>query len=98
MPRCDLRESEALPFERARAKVLDEDVGVRDEPIEHGAPVRMLEVERDALLVAIDAQVVRALALDERRSPRSRVVAAFGMLDLDYARTHVGREHRAVRP
>ena len=57
----------------------------------------MLEVERDAFLVAVDAEEVRALAFEKRRAPRSRVVALAGLLDLDDARAHVGEQHRAVR-
>ena len=34
---------------------------------------------------------------EERRSPRSRVVALAGLFDLDDARAHVGEQHRAVR-
>ena len=56
-----------------------------------------LEIERQAFLVAIDAQEIRALAVDERRTPRARVVAAPGLLELDDAGAHVGEQHRAVR-
>ncbi len=58
---------------------------------------RCFEVERQALLVAVDAQEVRALAAEERRTPRARVVALARLLDLDDARAHVGEQHRAVR-
>ena len=61
------------------------------------AALGVLEIERDALLVAVDAQEIRALAVDERRSPGARVVAAARMLDLDDPRAHVGEQHRAVR-
>ena len=57
----------------------------------------MLEVERDALFVPVDAEKVRALALEKRRAPRARVVAFLRLLDLDDARAHVGQQHRAVR-
>jgi hypothetical protein len=56
------------------------------------------EIEGDAFLVAIDAEEIRAFAVLKGRPPRARVVAALRMLDLDHARAHVGREHRAVRP
>ena len=48
--------------ERADAKVLHEHVGLRDEPREQRATLRPLEVERHALLVAIDAEEIGALA------------------------------------
>src|SRR5215471_15424871 len=83
--------------ERARPEVFDDDIGFREEAIDDGTAVGVLEVDRDALLVAVDAQVVRAFAFDERRTPRARVVAARWMLDLDDPRAHVGRKHRAVR-
>ena len=57
----------------------------------------MLEIERDALLVAVDAEEVRALALEKRRSPGARVVAFARLFDLDDARAHVGEQHRAIR-
>ena len=83
--------------EHAGPEVLDEDIGARDERVEHAASLGALEVERHALLVPVDAQEVSALAVDERRSPRARVVAAARMLDLDDPRAHVGEQHRAVR-
>ena len=88
---------EAHPGQRSRPEVLDEHVALRDEPIENGAPVRRLEVQGDAFLVAVDAEKIRALAADERRAPAARVVAAARLLDLDDAGAHVREHHRAVR-
>jgi hypothetical protein len=82
--------------ERARAEVLDQHVRAGDERVEQPTPFGVLEVQRDAFLVAVDAQEVRALACDERRAPRAGVVAAAGPLDLDDAGAHVGELHRAV--
>ena len=47
---------EPEPLHRARAKVLDEDVGALDHPRENGAPFGRFEVERHALLVAVQQQ------------------------------------------
>ena len=60
--------------------------------------LRLLEVEREAFLVAIDAEEVGALARHERRSPGARVVASPRTFDLDHARAHVRQHQRAVRP
>src|SRR5689334_3893223 len=88
-------ESELL--QRSRTEVLDEDVRLGGQAIERCAPVRMFEIERDAFLVAVDAQEVRAFTLEEWRAPRSSVIAFARLLDLDHARTHIGEQHRAVR-
>ena len=83
--------------ERPRPEVLHDDVASSEQPIDDGAPFGPLEIERDAYLVAVDAQIIRALAVDERRPPGARVVALSGLLDLDHASAHVGEQHRAVR-
>ena len=61
-------------------------------------PSGCLKSSVDALLVPVDAQEVRALAFEERRAPRARVVALAGLFDLDDARAHVGEQHRAIGP
>src|SRR5207249_12340595 len=78
--------------ERAWPEVFHHHVALGDQPVENRSPFRLLEVERDAFLVAIDAQEVRALALEERRAPRARIVALARLLNLDHARAHVA-EH-----
>jgi uncharacterized protein YggE len=88
---------EPEPREHAGAEVLHHDIGARDERVEHAASLGALEVQRHALLVPVDAQEIRALAVDEGRPPRARVVAAARLLDLDHPRAHVGEQHRAVR-
>jgi hypothetical protein len=50
---------------------VDEHVGVRDEAVEHVARGRLLEVEHDARLVAVDADEDAALVLDARRNWRT---------------------------
>ena len=97
--------------ERARAEILDQHIAFRDEPVENRAPVGLLEIQRDAFFVSIDAQEIGALALvrgvpiartlrdgvQEGRSPGARVIALARLLDLDDASAHVGQQHRAVR-
>ena len=87
---------EAQPGQRAGPEVLDEHIRLRDQPLEDLAAGRLLEIERDAFLVAVDAQEIRAFAVQERRSPAARVVALAGLLDLDDPRAHVGEQHRAI--
>ena len=89
---------EAELGQRAWPEVFDEHVGARDEPIERGSALRLLEVERHALLVAVDAHEVRALARLERRTPAACIVALAGLFDLDDPCPEVGEKHRAVRP
>src|SRR6185369_16050112 len=89
---------EALPRQRAGPEVLDHDVARRDELIEQRTAARVLEVQRDALLVPVDAEKVRALRSQKRRSPVSRVVAAARLFDLYDARAEIREHHRAVRP
>jgi len=96
IPRGDRVVVESLSGQRARAEVFDEHVALRDETIEDRATVRMFEVERDALLVPVDAHEIGALALDKRRAPRPGIVAPAGPLDLDDPGPHVGQLHRAI--
>src|SRR6187551_931956 len=51
---------EAESLQRARLEVFDEDVGAFDQCVEYAPPLRLLEVEREAFLVAIDAEEVGA--------------------------------------
>jgi hypothetical protein len=88
---------ETDPRQRTRPEVLDEHVGLCDQPIEHRAALGVFEVEGDAFFVAIDAQEICALAFEKRRSPRTRVVAFARLFNFDDARAHVREQHRAVR-
>ena len=97
--------------ERAGTKILHEDVALLDDSIEQRAAVGLLEIERDAFLVPIDAEEVGAFArvsgepiarilrdgLQKGRPPAAGVVASAGLFDLDDARAHVGEKHRAIR-
>src|SRR6185503_19478928 len=83
--------------ERPRAEVLDDDIALLDEAFEHALPVRVLEIERDAALVAIDGEVVRRDTFDARRRPLTRLIAGAWHLDLDDVRAVVAEHERAVR-
>ena len=71
--------------------------GALYQPLDDPLRLGLLEIEREGLLVAVDAEEIRAFGADERRSPPARIVAAAGLLDLDHARAHVGEQHRAER-
>ena len=77
---------------RAGAVVLHHHVGGLHEVEEQLAAG--LEVERHALLAAVQVHVVRAFAVPERCEV-ARVVAAAGLLDLDDLGAHVGQHHGA---
>src|SRR5262249_35148637 len=57
---------------------------------------RVLEVERDALLAAIDECEVERAAVEEG-AERARRITAAAALDLDHARTELAEQHGAER-
>lgn len=57
-------------LERARPEVLDQDVSPGNEFVEQPASFRMLEIERDALLIPVDAEEVGAFTFNKRGGPR----------------------------
>ena len=94
---------EAEPGEAIAPEVLDQDVGVGQQPAQDGRAVRVLEVEAEAALVAVDREEIgggprpgldRA---DPWRTPAAGRIAV-RWLDLDDVGTEVAEEHRAVRP
>ena len=70
---------------RARREVLDEHVGAPRQ-LDHERPAaRMLQVDGDALLPAVDREEVRGRAVRRpRRHPVAAVVAGAGLLDLEH--------------
>ena len=88
--------SETQLVERARSKVLDENVCPRNQLVQQSSALRVLEVQREAFLVSVDAQEVRTFAVYKRRTPRTRVVAEPRPLDLDDSGAHVRELHGAV--
>src|SRR5262249_5225391 len=89
--------AEAQPFERTGPEVLNQHVGAADHAPQQGTVGVALEVERDALLAAVERHEISRLLPEERREA-ARVVAPVGVLNLDDARAEFGEQHRAVRP
>ena len=83
--------------QRAGSEVLHQHVALRNEQIENRPSFGLLEVERHAFLVPVDAEKICALAVHERRSPTARVVSFAWLLDLDDPRPHVAEQHGAIR-
>ena len=97
MPRVQDVPAEAELRQHAGPVVLDQNVRARDELGEDRAVAVGGEVERDALLAAVQRHEVGRLAVEERPD-LARVVAVSGPLDLDHARAELGQHQRAVRP
>ena len=91
-----VREAEAV--EGAGPVVLDEDVGVVEEPPQEIPPPGVLHVQSDSALASVDGQEVGALALHKGRSPPSGVVALLAFFDLDDVRPRVRQGLCAIRP
>ena len=86
---------EAESGEASRSEVLDHDVGCADEATESAGAHIALQVERDALLVSVQAEKKRAPARAVGR-PRARIVPMGRLFDLDDLRAHVAEHHRAI--
>ncbi len=84
-------------FHRAGPEVLDHDVGLLEQLLEDLAVGIGLEVERDALLAAIDRGEIGRLAVDEG-TVGARIVATLGRFDLDHPCAHLGHQQGAVGP
>ena len=93
----DVVVAKAEPVDAAGLEVLKSDVGSPQQRLRHREIVRILEVEHDRSLIAVDRQVVGGDAVLLRRRPGARVVTRWA-LHLDDRGTHVGQQHRAVRP
>jgi hypothetical protein len=72
-------------------EALHEHVGAANEPVQDLEPAGRLEVEGEALLVAIQRDESSALPAPVGRSPGPRVIAAAGPLDLDNLGPHVSK-------
>ena len=89
--------SEPELFHRSGAEIFEDDVGLLHHLQEHRLPLRVLEVQRDALLVPVQVHVVRALAVLE--GPHLSFVGSFfRVFDLDDVRPHVRKHHGAEGP
>ena len=87
---------EPQPRCAAGAKVLDHDVGACAQLERELTTIRILQIQGDAALAAVDREEVGGLASRERRAPRARLVSAGGVLDLDDIGSQVGERHRRV--
>ena len=94
-PRVRLRQRrvvEAVLDHRARLEVLDDDVGARRDPPRDGRAVGMMQVGRDALLVAVEHREEAGAGAEQ--PPRALAV---DRLDLDDLGAHVREDHAARR-
>src|SRR5262249_62373424 len=88
--------AEAPAFEHTRAKVLEDDVAVRDQPPHDVLPLRQVQIERHQLLVAVaDREPVLATVLARAEAPQ--IVAAAGHLGLDHLGPELGHQRAAER-
>jgi hypothetical protein len=79
------------------AEVLYHHVAFRRQRGDDLAGARGLEVERDALLVAVEQSEIDARLADEW-AEAARIVARARRLDLDHLGAEVGEQRRAIRP
>ena len=95
----DRRITQAEFFERARAEVLDHDVGFLDHLEKELLAFRALEVDRQSALVAMKRDEIGRLGIAATggRAPGARDVAAVGRLELEDRRAVIGQHGRAVR-
>ena len=84
------------PLGHSRTEVVHDDVRGLGEAEERPVAPVVLEVERDASLVAVQRVEVRALAADAATGHAPREVWPLGRLDLDDVRAEVAQEQRAV--
>ena len=93
--------AEAEPRGRGGAVVVDEQIGIGEQPSEGIAPRIGPQVEHDAALVAVDGREVGAAPIlrvsPPRWTPGARLVA-LRRLDLHDVRAEIGEEHRRERP
>src|SRR4051794_22362061 len=81
----------------ARLEVLDQNIGVLQQPEQHLPACLLGQIEANALLVAVDPDEVAGIArLIEWRAPFARLVA-LRRLQLDHLGSVIGQYHRAVR-
>ena len=99
-PRIDLAHrviAKTKGFHGARTKILDQHVGSLDEPAQELQRLRVLEVQRQAALAAVDTHKIGALAVDKGWTIAPRVVSSFGPLHFHHIGAHVPQHHGTVR-
>jgi hypothetical protein len=99
---CEPLRGEAEPAERAGPKILDQHVRPGQQVRQHLVIPVGFQVEGDGFLVPVAAEEVGRFSrggvrLDERRTPRTAVVAAPGGLDLDHPGPQVAQDHAGMR-
>jgi hypothetical protein len=96
--RClQLRVGQADLRRHIAAQVVEQRVCARDQIAEHRRPLGMLQVQRDALLVAVEGmEKLAVLGREEMRpDPPADVAAIARILDLDHLCAEVGEVERA---
>src|SRR4029079_12548303 len=92
---------EPVAVEHARPEILDHHVGRLEQLAHDLLSIGLGEVERDALLAAVEGHEEVAFAIGAagaRTGAFARVVTAVGVLDLDDLGAHVREYLRAERP
>src|SRR5947208_13102772 len=89
--------AEPEPVHHAGAVILDEDVRVGNEAAQDVGARLLLQVDDEALLVAVDAEEIVALARDKGRK-MPRLVAEPRRLDLQHLGAEIAETLRAKRP
>ena len=90
--RAKRRGPDAQALGHAGAEVLDHNIHLLRQFMHHGYGLRMLEVQHQALLVAVHHREQRALAVPH--GAYGAVVVALGRLHLDHLRAQVGQQGR----
>ena len=85
------------PLQGVHAEVLDHHVALLDELEEELLAFRLLQVDDDAALVAVQADEIGGLAVLEGDAPAAREVAEAGRLELDHLGAEIGEHGRAER-
>ena len=93
----DVGVTEAELVHDAGAEILHQHVRRSDQAPQYPGAARLLEVERDALLVAVHHQERRRHVADPGRNHVAGVVAGRDLLDLDHLGAHVGEHQGAGR-
>ena len=99
--RAERRVVDAEPLRHAGAEVVHDDVGPGRELVKEGAPFRPLEVDADALLVAVEREEVGTHALvgvaGVVPQQAARHLAGAGRLHLDRLGAEIGQQHACER-
>ena len=93
----DVLPGEAHAVERAGRKVLHQHVAVPDQALDDLLALRVLAVDGDRALVAVEHREIEAVGAFHVAQLPARDVADAGPLDLDHVGAHVAEELRAGR-